>query len=160
MFPLKATPLQMVCSAALIFVGATIGYSLVHAPLGAAEPQPSASDSTRPGTKDSKVKELMKERLATLRELVRLTTAEYNAGRASFDRLHQAIRAVLDAELEQCQSDKERIAVLGKTLALAKESENNALQRYKSGAATHSDVLMATAARLETEIALERAKSK
>jgi outer membrane protein TolC len=95
-----------------------------------------------------------------VRELVKAVTADYQAGRVSFDRVQQATRALLDAELEQCESDKERIKVLEKIVALAKESEKSAAQRYKTGAATQSDALMATAARLEAEIALERAKAK
>jgi outer membrane protein TolC len=67
---------------------------------------------------------------------------------------------LLNAQLEQCESDKERIKVLEEMVALAKESEKNAVQRYQTGAAPQSDALMATAARLDAEIALERAKSK
>jgi hypothetical protein len=109
---------------------------------------------------DAKLKELLQERLATLRKLVKQTQADYLAGKVSFDRLHQATRALLDAELEQCESDKERIPVLEKIVALAKDSEKSAVQRYETGNATQSDALMATASRLEAEIALERAKSK
>jgi outer membrane protein TolC len=78
----------------------------------------------------------------------------------SFDRVQQATRALLNAELAQCESDKERIKVLEKIVALTKESEKNAVQRYKTGNAPQSDVLTATAGRLEAEIALKRAKSK
>ncbi len=112
------------------------------------------------GNTDSKLKELLNERLATLRDLVKATQAAYLTGKVSFDRLHQAQRALLHAELELCDLDKERITVLVKAVALAKDFEMNALERYKSGAATQSDVLLGTAARLEAEIALERAKSK
>jgi hypothetical protein len=45
-------------------------------------------------------------------------------------------------------------------MALAKESERSAAQRHRTGAAIQSDALLATAARLEAEIALERAKSR
>lgn len=112
----------------------------------------------RRDTKDAKVKELVNERLATLKTLVKAATVDYHAGRASFERVQQATRALLDAELEQCSSDRERVAILEKIVALAKDSEKSALARYKTGATPQSDALMATAARLETEIALERAK--
>jgi outer membrane protein TolC len=133
----------------MLLIGGTIGV------WSAGSPRVAAAD-----TKDSKLKELQEERLSTLRELVKATTADYVTGRVPFDRVQQATRALLDAELEQCQSDKERITVLEKIVALAKESEKNAVQRYKTGAAPHSDALMATAARLEAEIALERLRSK
>jgi outer membrane protein TolC len=110
--------------------------------------------------KDSKLQQLLKERLATLRKLVDQTTRDYQAGRVSFDRVHQAMAAMLRAELELCESNKERIEVLKKIVAQAKEHEQNAIQRYKAGQASSSDTLMATADRLEAEIALERVKSK
>jgi hypothetical protein len=112
------------------------------------------------GKKDAKLKELLKERLATLKEVVKLTTADYQTGKVSFERLQLASEALLHARLELCDSDKERITVLEEAVALAKESEKNATQRYKAGTASQSDALMATAARLEAEIALERAKGK
>jgi outer membrane protein TolC len=110
--------------------------------------------------KDSKLQQLLKERLATLRKLVDQTSRDYQAGRVSFDQVHQAMEAMLRAELELCESDKERIAVLKKIVAQAKEHEQNAIQRYKAGNAPASDALMATADRLEAEIALERAKTE
>jgi hypothetical protein len=67
---------------------------------------------------------------------------------------------VLHAELALCASDKERISALEKIVAQAKANEQDAVERYKSGAAPSSDALMATAGCLEAEIALERAKSK
>jgi outer membrane protein TolC len=108
--------------------------------------------------KDAKLKELLKERLATLGTLAKVATAEYQTGRGSFDRLHQVKQALLKAELEMCASDKERIKVLEEFVAQAKAYEKTAVQRYKSGVGSQSDTLMATAARLEAEIALERVK--
>ncbi|MBI3821310.1 MAG: hypothetical protein HY289_01375 [Planctomycetes bacterium] len=107
----------------------------------------------------SKLKELLKERLATLRELVKVSTAGYEAGKVPFERVHHAMMEMLRAELESSDSDKDRIAVLEKIVAQAKGNEQSALQRYKAGAVTQSDALMAAAARLEAEIALERVKS-
>jgi outer membrane protein TolC len=66
--------------------------------------------------------------------------------------------AVLNAELEMCESDKERMAVLEKTVELTKENEKSAEQRYKSVEAGMSDVLLAKTDRLEAEIGLERAR--
>lgn len=109
---------------------------------------------------DAKLKELLKERLITLRALADQATKDYRAGRVSFDRVHQATRAVLRAELELCESDKERITVLEKIAAQARTNEANTVERYKSGATPASDALMATAGRLEAEIALARTKAK
>jgi hypothetical protein len=109
---------------------------------------------------DAKLKELLKERLAALRALVKGATADYAPERVSFERVNQARRALVQAQLESCESDKERIALLEETVALAKEFAKHAAQRYKNGAAPESDVLMAAVARLEAEIALQCAKSK
>jgi outer membrane protein TolC len=113
-----------------------------------------------PDKKDSRLKDLLKERLATLRALVEATTKDYQAGKVSFERVQQAMQALLQAQLELCESDKERITVLEESVTLAKGYEKHAQQRYQTGNASHSDVLLATAARLEAEIGLERAKSK
>lgn len=82
------------------------------------------------------------------------------AGRVSFDLLEHAQKALLLAELELCDSDKERVAVLEKVVALTKEFEKNAIQRYKDGTVPQADALMAAVNRLEAEIALERAKAR
>jgi hypothetical protein len=112
------------------------------------------------GKTDAKLNELLKERVVTLRALVKLTEADYQKGKVSLDRLHQATMAMLHAELELCESDKEKIAVMEKVLALAKNYAASARTRYQTGHVTHGDVLLTSAARLEAEIALERAKAK
>jgi outer membrane protein TolC len=109
---------------------------------------------------DSKLKDLLKERLATPKAVVKATTQDYLTGKVSFDRVYQATKSLLNAELEFAETKKERIAVLEKIVALAKESEKSAVLRYKAGTVPHSDALLATAGRLDAEIALERAKAK
>jgi outer membrane protein TolC len=116
--------------------------------------------ATANDSKGPKLQGLLKERVAILRDLVKATIADYRTGKISFDRLHQARKTLLHAELELCESDKERIALLEKMVTLAKEQEESASQLYRTGAVPHSDVLMAAADRLDAEIALERARSK
>jgi outer membrane protein TolC len=108
--------------------------------------------------KNAKIKKLLKERLAVVREIAKQTGQEYRIGKVSFDRVHQAQRAVLHARLELCESDKERLAVLEEALALATEYEKTAAQLYQTGRVPASDALQARAGRLEAEIAVERAK--
>lgn len=109
---------------------------------------------------NAKIKQLLQERLATLKEVVKVATQDYQAGKVSFDRVSKATNDLLNAELELCQTDKERIAVFEKLVATAKDNETSAKARFKAGVALQSDVLLATASRLDAEIALERAKSK
>jgi outer membrane protein TolC len=108
----------------------------------------------------TKLDELLKERLAVLREIAKQVAAEYRIGKAPFDRVHHAQMAVLTARLESSESDKDRLAILEETLALAKENEKTATQLYETGRAPASDPLTAKAGRLEVEIALERARAK
>ena len=110
--------------------------------------------------KNDKVKELLKEKLAVLGEVAKLTDKEYRSERCSIDRLHHAQMAVLKARLELCETDKERIAVLEEAGALANDNEKTAAALYQAGEVPGPDALVAKAARLEAEIALERAKAK
>ncbi len=145
----------------LLLPGAAFAPSVRAAPGAVSEiATPAAPQASPPDKKDAKLKELLKERLATLRALVKVTEADYRTGKVSFERLHQATMAMLHAELELCESDKERITVLEKVVAQTKGYEKNALQRYNVGFAPQSDARRAKAARLEAEIALERVKAK
>ena len=110
--------------------------------------------------KDDKVKQLLKERLAVLQEVARMAAEEYKTGKSSFDRVHRARMAVVDARVELCESDKERIAILEEAVVLARDNEKVATQRYQAGQAPASDPLMAQAGRLDAEIALERVKNR
>jgi outer membrane protein TolC len=110
--------------------------------------------------KDNKIKELLQERLALLTKLANQTTADYKAGKASFDRVHQAQLRMANARLELCESDNQRIAVLEEIVTMARGYEKTADALYSAGKVSISDRLLATAARLDAEIALERAKTK
>ncbi|HJZ53544.1 MAG TPA: TolC family protein [Gemmataceae bacterium] len=88
------------------------------------------------------------------------TQAAYETGKATFAEVAEANALLLKAELELCESDKERLLVYEKALALAIECEKVAVQRYHAGQATHASVLAAKANRLEAEIAYERAKAR
>ncbi|MCI0740923.1 MAG: efflux RND transporter periplasmic adaptor subunit, partial [Gemmataceae bacterium] len=109
-------------------------------------------------TKNPRIQTLLEERRATLRLLVKSTTAAYHTGKATYAEVAQATSLLLKAELEFCTTDKERLALHEEAVALAKANEKSATQLYKVGKAMHASVLAATANRLEAEIALERAK--
>jgi hypothetical protein len=108
---------------------------------------------------DKKVDELLKERLATLKELVSVTKAAYQKGTGTFAEVSQATGLLLGAELELCASAKERIAVHEKVVALARDNERVTAKLHESGHAARTALLSARAARLEAEIALERARA-
>lgn len=109
--------------------------------------------------KNGKVQKLFKERLATLRQLAEQAIKDYEMAKVPFDRVHQVMRALLDAELELAKSDKDRLTVLEKIVALAKKYEEHAVHCYKLGTAPASEALLGKVGRLDAEIALERAKA-
>jgi hypothetical protein len=109
-------------------------------------------------TKDARLKELLKERHATLKEIAVQVAKAYEAGAASIEQMHDAEQTVLRAELDVCETDKERIAVLEKLVILAKKQEDRAAETVKRGINSPTATLKARAKRLEAEIALERAR--
>ena len=111
--------------------------------------------------KDTKLKELLKQRLATLREIAVLTKKAVAADPGvKIDELIVANQAVLQTELELCETDKDRIAVLVKSLAEAKDLEKLVEEWGKKGLVAPRDALKPKAARLRVEITLEQIKAK
>ena len=78
----------------------------------------------------------------------------------TLEQVYRSEQAVLAAELDLCESDPDRIEVLVKIVAAAKDYEKLAVALNNTGAAPASAPLQARVARLEAEIALERAKSR
>jgi RNA polymerase sigma factor (sigma-70 family) len=107
----------------------------------------------------ARVRSLLKERLATLKELVKVAEADYRNGNATFEQVAHAQRSLFEAELELSESAKERLAIHERMVTLAKKTEKIADALFRARQAKQSDVLRAKANRLEAEIALERAKA-
>ena len=118
-------------------------------------------EPVKPEAKEDTLKQLCAERLAVLREIVKQTTEAYNSVTADYQELSAATQAMLQAELERSESDKERVAVLERIVAQAKEAEHIADQYSKTGASqSPRSALKARADRLQAEIELEKAKTK
>ena len=149
MLPRKVTPVGLGLALLVLLVGGVI------AARSGTSPRAAAADA-----KDTKVKALLKERHATLQAIASQTTEQYKAGAASVLQLAEANRAARNAELDLCDTDQERVAVLEKMLAEAKEYEKRAEQQHQAGSIPFTAALKARADRLEVEIALERAKGK
>lgn len=112
--------------------------------------------ATAADSNDSQLQQLLKERHAVLRHIASQIADEYRAGKVSFAEVHRANQAIHKAEFDQCDTDKERAAVLEKMLAEAKENEKQAEATYQAGQAPARSVLAAKVDRLEVEIALAR----
>ena len=109
---------------------------------------------------DSKLKTLLKAKLAIAQEASALVTKAYQSGQASFVEVLEANTAVSDAQLELCETNAERIAILERMLAQAKEYESLVAKHVKAGESPVRETFKAKLSRLEIEIALERAKDK
>ena len=119
----------------------------------AASPRAAAGDS-----KDTQVKKLLREKVATLKEIAATVNKIYQRGDYSLDQVYLANLAVHRAELDLCDSDKERIPILEKMLEDAKAQEKAVLSAI-GWMATDTPILHAKVDRLNIEIALERARA-
>jgi RNA polymerase sigma factor (sigma-70 family) len=107
-----------------------------------------------------KVQALLKERLDILKDMQNRAEKRYQAGQASKGELLEITLRALKGELDLCATDKERIAVHEKIVAVYKaiEQQVGALAKLRAEAA--GTLLEARLNRLEAEIALERVRSK
>jgi hypothetical protein len=156
----------------LVFTGAGVSAGVLRGE--AQNPTPSttsareAAQAEKPGDpppggkadKEDKVRTLLKERLAVLKEMAAQVHERFKAGASSSAEVMRANQEVYKAELELCETPKERVAVLEKNLDATKVLEDHVAQLVKAGAVPTAELLRAKANRLEAEIALEREKAK
>jgi outer membrane protein TolC len=120
----------------------------------------SLADDSKPAGENTKIKELQKERLAALKDVARLAMEGLRVGQGTPEEVGVAQRMLLDAELDLCSSDKERVEVLEKYLTQSQDIEKMMDKLVKSGILGPKSALIAKADRLQVEIALARAKEK
>jgi hypothetical protein len=107
------------------------------------------------------VKELQKERIATLKQLADITTQMFQRGNVrSFEEVLEARLLVLDAELDAAEKESDRVTLYKNMVDVLKEYETIADRMVKIAKGTQASVLKVKARRLEAEINLERAKAK
>jgi hypothetical protein len=136
-----------------IVVFAWIALSPGHSPSVGQEP-------VKPQDQGAKIKELQKEWLDAVRAMAKQEEARAKNGQAPPEEVMASTRTFAEAELEVCESDKERVTALEKILVMARDTEKLAAGFAKSGQGRESTALKAKAERLRYEIALERAKTK
>ncbi len=107
-----------------------------------------------------KIKELHKERIAVLKDLVDLSTKLFYATRASYGEVLEAELQLLQAELDAAEKESERITIYKDFLDRMKKCQQAAEAQHQAGRATMLPILTFKARRLEAEINLERAKAK
>lgn len=130
--------------------------ALIVAVLLTSAPTPKEPPAVEAANK--RVKELQKERIAALKKAADAgfdlaKNARLDMVAALEDRLE-----LLRAELDAAEKESERVALYVKTLDALKAYEEVADAQFRAGRGTERVVLKIKARRLETEIALERAK--
>ena len=121
----------------------------------AAEPRPAGIDEST-----ARIKELQKERIAALKELVAISTKLYQSARASYDEALDAQVLLLKAELDAAEKASDRVALYKDFVEVMKGYEKLAAAQKQAGRGTDAAVLKFRAKRLEAEIQLEKAKAK
>jgi len=111
-------------------------------------------------SRSGRVRDLQEQRLDTLRDLVKITTEHYHSGLASAEDLWSATRAKDEAELDLCNSNADRIAILERIVAEAKELEAQDAKLVANKLLSRTLMLKAKANRLRQEIRLEDAKDQ
>jgi outer membrane protein TolC len=108
----------------------------------------------------AELKELEKERIATLTRLVEIVVAQYRTGTIDYQQVAQAQHDLLHAKLDSAGSPDERIALLEEQLKLANATLKVAETRFEAGRVTQPDVFRAKAFCLDVKINLLRERGK
>ena len=120
---------------------------------------PVASGETEEVSQTQKLDELLRERQATLRQLVKVVTVEYRQGTSGFESVLRATDQLIDAELELAENAKGRIIILQRRVELMKSLFSMVEAKFKAGQVRQVQVLTAQAALLEAQIQLAREQS-
>ena len=121
-----------------------------------AAPIPKESPAAEASAK--KVKELRKERIAVLKDVVEVSTKLAQNARIEIADALDDRMTLLQAELDAAEKESERIALYMKALDSLKVYAELAKARFEAGRGTELAVLKVKAKRLEIEIQLEQAK--
>lgn len=106
----------------------------------------------------SRLEVLLKERHAALDAVAKATREGYESGAVSLEEMYHAQMAVLSGELDATTVQKERISILEKVVKLAREQEKGIAAGVEMGISTETSALKSRVARIEAEVALERAR--
>jgi outer membrane protein TolC len=121
---------------------------------GNLSPKEQIEESTR------KVKELQKERIATLTDLVDMASRQFQNGRGSIEDVLEAQMTLLKARLDIAEKESDRITLYKNVVEVLKGYEKLAAARVEIARGTFVEVLKVKARRLAAEIYLEQAKVK
>jgi outer membrane protein TolC len=109
---------------------------------------------------EKKIKELHKERITILKELVDQVVTQFRSGVAGYAEVLDARMLLQKSELDAAEKSSDRIAIYQKTIEDLKASQEWVLAMVKAGKETNAAVLKIKARRLEVEILLEQERIK
>jgi RNA polymerase sigma factor (sigma-70 family) len=119
-----------------------------------------APSEGKPDGDTPKLRKLLKDRLDVVRQLAEGVKRLHRQGAASQEQVWQADLRVNKAELDLCETPKERIAVLEKIVKVHEEMEERIAALAKQGVSSSEAVTEAKLSRLEAQIAVEREREK
>jgi hypothetical protein len=130
--------------------------------LAPASPQDNVNPSRKERKEESakKVKELQKERIATLEEMKNLISVLSKVRLAPHEEVFETRLLLLKAELDAAEKESDRITLYKNTVEVLKEYEQWTADMVKQARGTAYPVLKIKTRRLEVEIDLEREKAK
>ncbi|MFO1023428.1 MAG: TolC family protein [Planctomycetales bacterium] len=109
---------------------------------------------------ETKLDGLLKNLLTVRKEIVTILQEKRKLGQVSMPDVIQAEVEALQAQLELCQTEDERIAVLKQMEVVFENWEKVADHGFKSGALTQEDVLRIKAKRITMQIDVERQRMR
>ena len=109
---------------------------------------------------NTKVRDLLKERLATATKIHAIARVLHDGGKIRFEEVLDAQAYLLRAKLDLAQTREERIAVHEELLAVARETAKTMREQAQAGVVSTIDSLRADAGLLEVQIGLEKVKSE
>ncbi|MGZ3303851.1 MAG: hypothetical protein ACXVBG_23505 [Isosphaeraceae bacterium] len=136
---MKSIPLFLTLTAA----------SLLSSP---ASPQDKAPESP------SRIKDLQKQRVETLRQATAVGLKLYQSGRVEVSEVLEDRMSLLKAEIDATEKTADRIPLYTRTVDSLKQFEEIAKARVEAGRGSEYALLRVRAKRLEVEVLLEQAK--
>jgi len=142
-----------------VLILAVMAATLLMAP---ASPQDKVNPPRKDKTEESakKIKELQRERIATLKQVVDANSRLRERQLASFGEVVEAKLLLLNAELDAAEKESSRITLYKSIVDVLKEGEKFAEDAVRTAGGPQVRILQVKARRLEAEINLERAKAK
>ena len=106
----------------------------------------------------AKVKDLLKQKLAIVKQRHEVAQREYRQGEGRLAAVLEAEASMLRVELVLSATHEERIALHEKLVSVARRHETEVALLFKAREVPNSEALKATIHRLDAEIELERSK--